>query len=120
MRRAYTALASWYAVVWLLPGVLVMIVNMSAAGRTPGFTEVQGRVTPCAGDFGCPTEPMDAGAVVLGMAPGLAASLLVAVPLCRHLTRTWQMPVLAGSVAAVTSWMILCLGLWVAGVAWAG
>ncbi|MEV6599580.1 hypothetical protein AB0M36_22395 [Actinoplanes sp. NPDC051346] len=120
MRRAYVALACWYAAVWLAPAVLATLINISNVGDTPGYTEVQGRVTRCVGEFGCPSEPIGLGGVLLWTAMVLAPSLLMAVPLCVRLARKWEMPILAGSVAAVTSWMTFCLGFWLIQEVWAG
>ncbi|BCY08657.1 hypothetical protein [Actinoplanes sp. L3-i22] len=108
-RRAFTALAVWYAVVWCLPGALAAVVNASTAGSMPGYTEVNGRLEKCGGMF-CPTAPADVPSVLVTTALVLAPSLLVAVPLCAYLTRRWEMPRLAGFVSALLGWVALCAG----------
>lgn len=108
--RAYTALAAWYAVAWCLPASLAAMMNGSEAGSVPGHSYVGSRLEECAGQFGCPSEPADIGAVLQDTALILAPSLLVAVPLCAYLARRWQMPALAGFVAAATGWTLLCVG----------
>nr|BFE72568.1 hypothetical protein GCM10020092_058690 [Actinoplanes digitatis] len=99
--RSYLSLAFWYAVAGSLPVFLAATVEESESGT--------GRVVDCTGHFGCPTEP-DIGAVLQNTALILAPTLLVAVPLCTHLARKWEMPALAGFVAAVTAWMVFCVG----------
>jgi hypothetical protein len=110
VKRAFAALAFWYALAWCLPAALAAVVNKSEAGSTPGHTYANSRLEECTGQFGCPTEPADLGAVLGHTALVLAPSLLVAVPLCGYLARRWQLPALAGFVAAVTGWLALCLG----------
>ncbi|MGV9805344.1 hypothetical protein [Micromonospora chersina] len=109
-RRAYGALAFGYAVAWCLPASLAAIMNGSEAGSTPGHSYVDGRLEECIGQFGCPSEPVDIGAVLQGTALILAPSLLLAVPLCAYLARKWRTPALAGFVAAATGWTVLCVG----------
>jgi hypothetical protein len=106
--RAYAALAFWYAVIWCIPAAVAAMLNSSDSGQ-PGVTYVDGRATDCTGQFGCPTQT-NIGSVLTITAVALAPSLLVAVPLCAYLARKWQMPALAGFVAAVTGWLALCLG----------
>ncbi|MEV0002155.1 hypothetical protein AB0H28_07690 [Micromonospora sp. NPDC050980] len=110
--RAFAALTLCYAAIWCLPAVLAALVNASEAGTTPGFlySDATGRLTSCRGDLGCPTPPADIVGVLGDTALMLSPSLLVAVPLCWYLARSWRAPVLAGIVAAVLGWAALCLG----------
>lgn len=110
-RRAFTALALWYAVAWCLPGALAEVDNASKVGTTPGWREVDGRMEKCGGIF-CPTPPADIPSVLVTTALVLAPSLLVAVPLCAYLARKWEMPRLAGFVSAFFGWVFLCAGYW--------
>lgn len=107
MGRAYAALAFWYAAAWCLPAAVVTVLDGSDA-RQPGFTDVNGRVEGCVGEFGCPTQT-NIGTVLVITAVVLAPSLLVSVPLCAYLTRKWEVPAVAGFVAAVLGWVALCL-----------
>ncbi|WFE35447.1 hypothetical protein [Micromonospora sp. WMMD975] len=110
--RAFAWLAFWYTLACVLPVGLLVIVRWPQGGTTPGYSYVNGRSVECTGKFGCPTASVDVGAELYDMIVILAPTLLVAVPLCAYLVRRWQLPALAGFVAAVTGWLLLCLGGW--------
>ena len=110
MRRAYTALALWYVTAGCLLAGLAAWMTDAEIGTTPGHTYVEGRLEECTGQFGCPSEPADASAVLRSAALMLVASLLAAVPLCAYLARKWQMPALAGFISTVIGWILVGVG----------
>ncbi|MEV4640561.1 hypothetical protein AB0J80_24785 [Actinoplanes sp. NPDC049548] len=110
MRRAYAALAFWYALLWCLPGALAVLANGPGPGDRPGFSPGGDRWQECTGHFGCPTEPIDVGGVLGVAVLVLAPSLLVTVPLCGYLARKWSKPAWAGFAAAAAGVVLSCAG----------
>jgi hypothetical protein len=109
LRQAGTALLLWYAAALVLPAGLIAATSSS----TP--VGGGGRVDSCTGGINCLLDAPDGGDVFRLAAGFLALSLVIAVPLCAYLLRSWKLPVLAATVATFSAWfltpMIWCGGL---------
>jgi hypothetical protein len=108
--RSHVALAAWYC------AAVVVVAGVAALFEPSPVGGVDGRVGVCVPASRCvdPTPRIFAEGSLL-----LAATLVIALPLCAYLRRKWEMPVLAGSMAALTAWwvsgLLYCVGgLWLA------
>ncbi len=109
-RRALTALALWYAAALVVPAALT---SLTSSSTTVGG--LNGRADSCTTGINCLLTAPDGADVFRAVASFLAVSLVIALPLCAYLLRSWQMPVLAATVATFAAWwctvFLLCFGL---------
>ena len=105
-RRGLTALGLWYAGALVLPAGLTAVASSSEP-----VGGLNGRSDSCSSGIPCLLDTPDGSDVFMLGAAFLAASLVVAVPLCLYLVRAWKLPVLAASVSALAAWWVTGFGL---------